>query len=243
MPWLRLGRRTDPEVPVKAPIQLGALSNGEIFRADTPESDRAIRMIMEKADQGAKRYGIERREFLASSMGMATSLWVMNAVTGCGNDGKRPGSREPGADSDDGERDARVSEQRDASMRGRDGGVLDARMPEQEIEKDGGYFDVPDDPTDEEQVCEKMIDPSALFIFDIQTHHVNRANTLYNNFLREQSRFMSVCGPGGVMPVECFSREEWVKLMFLESDTTIAVLSGLPAVDDANNPLTNAEIA
>jgi predicted TIM-barrel fold metal-dependent hydrolase len=31
--------------------------------------------------------------------------------------------------------------------------------------------------------------------------------------------------------------------MFLESDTTVAVLTGLPAVDDPNNPITNSEIA
>jgi uncharacterized protein len=236
MPWLRLGRRTDPEWPCKPPIQLGALSNGEIFRSDTPESARAIRMIMEKADQGARRHGIERREFLASSMGMATSLWVMNAVSGCGNDTKRKGSREM----------EEPVEEEDAAVRGRDGGMrdgsVDARMSEP-IEKDGGYYDVPEDPSDEEQVCAKMIDPASLFIFDIQTHHVNRANTLYDNFLRDQSRFTSVCGPGGIMPVECFGREEYIKLMFLESDTTVAVLSGLPAVDDANNPITNSEIA
>jgi uncharacterized protein len=247
LPWLRRTRRSEPELPVKAPIQLGALSNGEIFRADTAESERAIRLIMEKAEEGARRHGIERREFLASSMGMATSLWAMNAVTGCGNDSRRPGSRELGDDAtEQDERDA-THAQRDASVRDsgsprRDGGGrVDAGAAE--LEADGGYYDVPEDPTDEEQVCAKMIDPSSLFIFDIQTHHVNRANALYEKFLSEQSRFTRVCKPGSILPVECFSREEYVKLMFLESDTTVAVLSGLPAVDDANNPITNTEIA
>jgi len=242
--WLRQQKRTDPELPLKPPIQLGALSNGEIFRADTPESERATKLILDKADEGARRLGLDRREFLASSMGMATSLWAMNVMYGCGTPESRGGS-DDGA-GDDVDQEAAV---RDASVRGdasvmRDGGRDAGRDAGTGMgETDGGYYDVPEDPTDPEQVCAKMIDPASLFIFDIQTHHVNRANTLYDKFLRQQSRFTGACALQGVMPVECFSREEYIRLMFLESDTTVAVLSGLPAVDDANNPITNSEIA
>ena len=105
----------------------------------------------------------------------------------------------------------------------------------QPIETDGGYFDVPDDPTDPEKVCQRMQDPKDYFIFDIQTHSVNRANTLYDSFLRQQRRFQRECIPASLAPVPCFARDEYTRLMFAESDTTVAVLSGLPAVDDANN--------
>src|SRR6185436_144325 len=37
-------------------------------------------------------------------------------------------------------------------------------------------------------------------------------------------------------------RNEYISRMFLESDTTVAVLSGIPALD-AQNPLNNDEIA
>lgn len=246
--WIRRQKRSEPDLVGKPPIQLGALSNGEIFRASTPASERATRLILEKADEGARRLGIDRRDFLASSMGMATSLWAMNVVTGCASeaerDAMRGGSDGPSSSSDAG----RAAEAQDAAMRGRDAGgsTRDAGMSSSGSDAgatDGGYFDVPDDPTDPEKVCQKMIDPKGMFIFDIQTHHVNRANMLYDQFLREQSRFTSTCSVQGVLPVECFGREEWVRLMFLESDTTVAVLSGLPAVDDANNPITNNEIA
>jgi hypothetical protein len=123
-------------------------------------------------------------------------------------------------------------------MQAVDGGVARDAGP-----VDGGYYDVPSDPTDPDKVCKKMLKASDFFIFDIQTHHVNRANTLYDNFLRDQAQFSSYCSGRGVGPVQCFGREEYVRLMFLESDTTVAVLSGLPAVDDANNPITNPEIA
>lgn len=245
LPWNHQQKRTDPELPVKPPIQLGALSNGEIFRADTPESARATRLILEKAEQGARRLGIDRRDFLASSMGMATSLWAMNLMSGCGDEATRDAMESDGPRRDRAARTDETSREIDAgaardAARGRASADASEAAPE---ERDGGYFDVPDDPTDPEQVCSKMIDPASLFIFDIQTHHVNRANTLYDKFLRQQSRFTGSCALRGVMPVECFSREEYIRLMFLESDTTVAVLSGLPAVDDENNPITNTEIA
>jgi len=245
--WIRRQKRSEPDLVGKPPIQLGALSNGEIFRASTPASERATRLILEKADEGARRLGIDRRDFLASSMGMATSLWAMNVVTGCASESKRAAPGEATGNPDR-ERDAgSASEAYDAALRGRDAGrdTGSASAPGKGDagQTDGGYYDVPDDPTDPEKVCQKMIDPKSLFIFDIQTHHVNRANTLYDKFLREQSRFTSTCAPKGELPLECFGREEYVRLMFLESDTTVAVLTGLPAVDDANNPITNSEIA
>jgi hypothetical protein len=88
-----------------------------------------------------------------------------------------------------------------------------------------------------------MLDASKEFIFDVQTHHVNRANALYATFLQGQLRYSQYCGPQNIGAIDCFDRNEYIRLMFLESDTTVAVLTGLPAVDDTNNPVTNAEIA
>ena len=104
-------------------------------------------------------------------------------------------------------------------------------------------FAVPDDPTDMEAVCEMMLDPSKEFIFDIQSHHVNRADTAYQDFLRDQYEYRAFCAGMNVSDVECFSRNEYVRLMFLESDTSVAVLSGLPAATAEGNPITNEEIA
>ena len=253
LPWLRQ-RKGSPEVPLKAPIQIGALSNGEVFRPNTPESARTHRLILEKADEGARRLGIDRREFLASSMGVATSLWAINVVSGCGNSEERDramGDINPDAGT---LRDAGTQAERDAAMDqlmrdAANGGGADSTlgsMPGNRADagpSDGGYYDVPTDPTDPDKVCKKMLKASDFFIFDIQTHHVKRANTLYDNFLRDQSQFTSYCNSRSIGPVECFGREEYTRLMFLESNTTVAVLTGLPAVDDANNPITNLEIA
>src|SRR6201999_4369106 len=88
-----------------------------------------------------------------------------------------------------------------------DGGPGDPQDPERprgDAGDDGGYFEVPEDPTDPEAVCEVMLDASKEFVFDIQTHHVNRANTLYTNFLRDQMQFTGYCGPMGIAAVDCF---------------------------------------
>jgi hypothetical protein len=204
--WLRRRKRTDPELPLKPPIQLGALSNGEIFRPDTPSSEQTRRLIFDKAEAAARRMGLDRREFLASSMGMATSLWALNVASGCsGNSGHSGGSGGAGGWPFGGAGSGGAGA----------GGVGGGREPMGE----GGYFEVPKDPADPEAVCETMLDASKEFIFDVQTHHVNRANALYATFLQGQLRYSQYCGPQNVGAIDCFDRNEYVRLMFLESDT------------------------
>jgi hypothetical protein len=242
-PWVHSRRRSDAELEAKPPIHFGAVSNGEVFRPATHNAARIERLIMEKAEQGARSLGVDRREFLASSMGMATSLWALNLVSGCGTDKRASSLGDGGGSAGGGVPGGGMASGYDAGRDAMSGGApprIDGGGPAGDA---GGSFMVPNDPTDPERVCETMLDPSREFIFDIQTHHVNRANTLYDSFLRDQARYQTTCLPGGLDAVGCFSQSEYVRLMFLESNTTVAVLSGLPAIDDANNPITNAEIA
>src|SRR5262245_45670216 len=85
IPWFKLRKKTDPEFPLRPPLPLGAMSNGEFFHPDTPRKQLIRRMILEKAEQQAKRHGVDRREFLASAMGVCTSLYMINLVSGCGS--------------------------------------------------------------------------------------------------------------------------------------------------------------
>lgn len=260
LPWLRHSKKTDPELPFKPPIHLSPFSNGEVFFRPGPLEKRIHRLILEKAEQGAKRHGIDRREFLASSMGMATSLWAVNVVTACSGANGQPPPTGSGA--------APSGSPSPLDMEGAGFRLPDAAMPSGAMRPDamrpgamgpgamgpgamgqppttevGGSFLVPEDPTDPEQVCATLLDPSREFIFDIQTHHVNRADTNYESFLRSQVQYQRSCRGRGVSSLECFSRNEYTRLMFLESDTTVAVLSGLPAENKAGNPITNDEIA
>src|SRR5689334_20321444 len=83
LPWIRNRKRSAPEIHGKPPLQIGALSNGEMFRSDTARSRMVERVILELAEKGARRLNLDRREFLASSMGMASSLWAMNMLSAC----------------------------------------------------------------------------------------------------------------------------------------------------------------
>jgi uncharacterized protein len=243
LPWLRRRKKTEAELPFEPPIHLSAFSNGEVFFTPGPQERQIRQLILEKAEAGARRHGIDRREFMASSMGMATSLWAVNMVTGCaGNPDGSPSGRRPLGVAGTGGAGGSASE----IGAGAPGvGFVPGAYAEGGVPPvgAGGSFQVPEDPTDPEQVCASMLDPSQEFIFDIQTHHVNRADTSYESFLRNQAQYASYCGPRSMSSLDCFSRNEYTRLMFLESDTTVAVLSGLPAASEPGNPLTNDEIA
>jgi predicted TIM-barrel fold metal-dependent hydrolase len=99
LPWLRMLKKTDPEPPVRLPIAAGALSNGEGWWPDTPRKKLIRKLVLEKAEIGARMHGVDRREFLASSCGMATTLFVINMVNGCSSTKKPPNPSvgQPGA--------------------------------------------------------------------------------------------------------------------------------------------------
>lgn len=240
-PWLRLKRKTDPEPDLEPPIWLGNRSNGEYFHEQTPRERMMRQMILERADEGARRLGVDRRHFLASSVGMATTLAVFNAV-GCGSNASTNGTGGSGS-SGGGGSGSNSGNGASGSAAGGSGsspqtegpfGGPDATMPE------GGYYDTGLDTLDEAEQCTMPLDPSKEFVFDIQTHHFSDrvASGPYATFITILPQ--SMCG---LTPVQaCFQRNEYIRQMFLNSDTTVAVLSGIPATD-ANNPLTNTEIA
>src|SRR5580698_3899710 len=83
-PWLKLRKKTEPELPLEPPIWFGNQSNGEYFRHQTPQEAKMRAEILRRAEKEAPRHGMDRREFLASSMGVAVTLTVINEM-GCGS--------------------------------------------------------------------------------------------------------------------------------------------------------------
>ncbi len=85
-------KKTESEVPLKPPIPfLENYSNGEFFHEQTPRDRLINKLILEKADEKARKLGVDRRQFLASAAGMVTSLSLINTVSGCGSDGGATG--------------------------------------------------------------------------------------------------------------------------------------------------------
>jgi predicted TIM-barrel fold metal-dependent hydrolase len=97
---------------------------------------------------------------------------------------------------------------------------------------DGGYV-ITDELCMNEQMADRLF-KSDYFILDFQTHHT-----------RDGMMGLCLTGDGGA---ECTSPDTYIRQIFEESETTVAVLSGLPsAIDEQTNDLsafsfTNADM-
>jgi predicted TIM-barrel fold metal-dependent hydrolase len=220
--WLKRKSKAAHEAPYEAPVWLGNMSNGEFFRPQR-EKDRKVReLILQKGDELARRKGMDRREFMASTMGMATTLSVLNFAAGCGG------------------KDGMMSKQAvdkfmmDAESTPYDGGAADGgssqggtgRRPTGGASgggSDGGFM-ISEEMCVNEQLAD-MAFKRDYFILDFQTHHTNegRGGPVFDD-----------CMDGA----ECTSPDTYVRKIFEMSDTTVAVLSGLPAqIDEETNDL------
>jgi predicted TIM-barrel fold metal-dependent hydrolase len=202
----------EPELTAdELPLPLGARSNGEYFWPPNARERKLAKLILDMAAERARRMGVGRRAFLASSAGMATALSAVNLL-GCTDRGGMP---------------------------------------------DGGPYDL-----DAGRMSDAGCDPDAAdallcgreFVFDVQTHHIelgggwrdtNRPYQLFYDDLLPLTR--SDCSLGA----ECFTFDYYADLVFAQSDTSVAVLSGLPALDcdeatagePCGNPIDNAGLA
>jgi predicted TIM-barrel fold metal-dependent hydrolase len=84
--------------------------------------------------------------------------------------------------------------------------------------------------------------PKDQFIFDVQTHHVDVAPPWYENTPDGQvvNRFFRSLRPeAGSLKgaLELMNRDHYVKEMFLDSDTVMAIISGVPTATWDRNPL------
>jgi uncharacterized protein len=84
--------------------------------------------------------------------------------------------------------------------------------------------------------------PKQQFIFDVQTHHVDVARPWYDQTPdgRVVSSFFTQLRPGaksGKEALDQLNRAHYVKEVFGDSDTVMAIISGVPSRDWDKNPL------
>jgi uncharacterized protein len=194
-PWLKLLKKSDPDPVLELPLWMNSWSNGEVFVEQTARDRRIKKHIFELAEKNAKRVGVDRREFLTSAMGMATSLWVL----GCSDDEGNPTSDAPKC---------------------------------YEFPKDAML--------DESVACQAL--GGDEFIFDIQTHHYvegdwTKTNPQYKLFFDAVNWYD-------------LDRDQYIQRLYIESDTSVTVLSGLPSAECSETlkvgcglPISNEEIA
>ncbi|MEM7022340.1 MAG: amidohydrolase family protein [Pseudomonadota bacterium] len=81
------------------------------------------------------------------------------------------------------------------------------------------------------------------FIFDVQTHMVDPAGAWRNNAGQYWERILATFPQGSCGdrdPVDCFSADQFIKHVFMDSDTDLAVLSFVPELPE-RNPLSLEE--
>ena len=192
--------RNDPD-GTRLPVKLDTTTNGEFAPiALEPVHHLARRMAFEAAARNAKRLGVDRRTFLVSACGAATTLLGMNAAYA------RQGKR-------------------------------------------GGYFDLPPEAALDRYAARSAVDGNE-FIFDVQGHFVNPTGA-WTRRLPEAARPLQFpktqqCGPskgpGTLDYLQCIGPDEFVKDVFLDSDTDLMVLSFVPSTRQGE-PLTIEEAA
>jgi hypothetical protein len=180
--------------PGSLPIKVDPTSNGE-FRPIPLSADLnlANALAAERLTAHARRVGVERRTFLQSLCGAATTLLTLNQAFA-----------------------ARANT--------------------------GGAFRLPDEAAFETAAAESVLAGDE-FIFDVQTHMVDPAGKWRANAGRYWERILAnfpqgSCGDAD--PVDCFSADQFIKHVFMDSDTDLAVLSFVPELPE-HNPLSLEE--
>jgi uncharacterized protein len=273
-PWVKYLKRSEKELPYDSPIYLGNWSNGEFFHEQTPFERKVREEILRVADDKARKLNLDRREFMASAMGMVTALSTIqacsaakqgassqqpastpssiagsSAASSAGTAAAASGSPAPSVPSmtaptlPSGSPMSTQTPPPPASMTPPAG-----MMPMEAVAAPGQYCfaETGVDPTMCDQAARKVLMPMP-FIFDGQTHCFDddpmagwRANPPpgFNDSLR--SLLFGRCPDD---PVTCVGPDDYVRLMFLESDTTMAVLSAWPYGQGPNDPNSNPFLA
>lgn len=190
-PWLTKRKKTAPELPYEPPVMLGNKSNGEFFWDQTPQERKLRDFILRESDARARRLGMDRREFLASTLGMATSLWAINLASGCGDD------------------------------------------------SDGGF--AVSECTTLDSGAAREIFHGDQFVLDLQTHHIEDEETWRERHPGQEWRGEGFASALTFYPCdfakrsECIGPAQYIEQIYLNSDTTVGVLSGFPSpvCDDA----------
>ncbi|MCZ6458527.1 MAG: amidohydrolase family protein [Gammaproteobacteria bacterium] len=184
-------RQNDPD-GLRLPIKIDSTSNGEfkpipLTRANHEANHRALILASENARKTAQN----RRSFLISSCGAATTLLAMNQVNAAAG-------------------------------------------------KTGGYFALPGAAAFEPDLAAAKLDGDE-FIFDVQGHYVDPRGA----WLKQIPEFAK---PYSGMPkadcdlyyegdpmsyLDCLGPREFIKDIFLDSDTDLMVLSFVPSTADA----------
>jgi hypothetical protein len=181
------------------PIKLDSASNGEYAPIPLePVHHRARRLAPRSATRNASKLGLDRRSFLVSACGAATSLLAMNQAYAA-------------------------------------------------VGRRGSFYELEPGAALEQELARSTLDRGE-FIFDVQGHFVNPTGAWLKRLppgaqpLRffTEGRCEAHQGAGGLDYLRCIGPEQFVKDVFMDSDTDLMVLSFVPSTREGE-PLTIEE--
>lgn len=194
----------DDETP-RLPIPTQIVSNGEYLPLpQTPKQKQVDALVQELADRRARKLGMKRRDFLRTAAGTATVMFAMNQIYGCGSDDGGGGG---------GNATATPTSTATPSPTATPFNVCEA------------------DTTDPERARE--IFDAEFFVMDVQTHHVDLDGAWYPALKGAIAglRFRDFA-PCNFSDTDCkltlITRENYIREMFVESETAVGVMSGVP---------------
>ena len=247
VPWFRTLKKTDPEPPLRLPIACGPVSNGEGWWPDTPRKRLIRKLVLEKAEKIARREGVDRREFLASACGMATTLYVINMVNGCSS-GKAARNNNLGTKGSGGKSGSGGGTDGGMGGTGSSGGRTGSGSAGSSGSGSGGSgssssgsgsgdggFDIPEDAMTDTEIAECAMGMGGNeLIIDMQSHFASpETNPIGAAGLQSfigtitPERFPWIVRTANCSGASCYDRTEYVNQIYMGSDTTIGVLSGI----------------
>jgi predicted TIM-barrel fold metal-dependent hydrolase len=182
--------RIDPEGK-RLPIKLDTTSNGEFVPVPLSRANReANRLAHEYASAFSKKVNQNRRSFLVSACGAASTLLAFNAANAAAG-------------------------------------------------KTGGFFDIQKGAALEPQLARAQVGAAKdEFIFDVQGHFVDPTGAWVKKASPDAFKWSpkASCSLASQQPfshLNCLGPDEFVKDVFLDSDTDLMVLSFVPSTRDA----------
>ena len=103
--------------------------------------------------------------------------------------------------------------------------------------KSGGWFDLPREAALEPQLAQARLGGKGEFIFDVQGHFVDPSGAWVKKAGPDAFKWSPKAACGKSPHLECLGADEFVKDVFLDSDTDMMVLSFVPSTREAE-PLT-----
>ena len=210
------GKKSGPQYPILPPIDFDPPSNGEYCPTGPTEfGQRRWEMWKGIVEEKHRRLGLTRRQFAESACGTAAWLFVINQ-TACGNGGGGSGAGGAGGGGSGGRGGSGGSGGAGGSSAGSGGaggsgtggsGTGGSTPNDAALGGDTAGYDVQPEMMNDMAMAREALSGNE-FIFDVQTHVVQPETTWMGPV------------PGRIV--------DYLKQIFVDSETTVACVSGVP---------------